>query len=85
MKKPLTVVSTILAIVFLALAIYYWVTPAGSLPHSFPGYQAGSTHVHLKHGLASLILAVAFGVLAWFSLGKKKKTEPSKTSESADS
>lgn len=84
MKKPLTVVSTILAIVFLVLAIYYWVTPAGSLPHMFPGYQAGSTHVHLKHGLASLILAIAFAVLAWFSLGKKKKAESSSTTENED-
>lgn len=71
MKRPLVVISGVLGVIFLCLAIYYWVTPAGSLPHSFPGYQAGSTHVHLKHGLAALILALGCGVLAWFSMGKK--------------
>jgi hypothetical protein len=74
MKKPLFVPLIALGVIFVGLAIYYWVTPAGSLPHFFPGYQSGSTHVHLKHGLAALILAVGCGILAWFSLGKKPAT-----------
>ena len=74
MKKPVVILLSILGIVFLGLAIYYWVTPAGSLPHSFPGYQAGSKHVHLKHGLAELLLALGCGVLAWFATGKKSGT-----------
>lgn len=67
MRKVLLILFVVLAIGFLGLAIYYWVTPAGSLPHNFPGYEAGSTHVHLKHGLASLILAIGSGIVAWFS------------------
>jgi uncharacterized membrane protein YdjX (TVP38/TMEM64 family) len=71
MKKPLVIVFVILGLVFLGLAVYYWVTPAGSLPHSFPGYQAGSVHKHLKHGAAALLLGLGCGVIAWFAMGKK--------------
>ena len=70
MKKTLMIIFAVLALVFLALAIFYWVTPAGKLPHHLPGYIAGSTKIHLKHGLAAFILAVAFGILAWFSSKK---------------
>ncbi len=70
MKKTLMILFVILALVFVAVAIYYFVTPAGKLPHGFPGYIAGSTHTHLKHGLASLIVAIGFGILAWFSSKK---------------
>ncbi len=71
MKKALVVVLVLLGLVFIGLAIYYWMTPAGSLPHGFPGYQAGSPHKHLKHGFAALILALGCGVVAWFATGKK--------------
>ena len=72
MKKVLMIIFAVLAIVFLALAIYYFITPAGSLPHHLPGYIAGSTKKHTKHGLAALVVAIGFGILAWFS--SKKKT-----------
>jgi hypothetical protein len=72
MKKILMMVFALLAIVFLAIAIYYFVTPAGSLPHHVPGYIAGSKKIHAKHGLASLVVAIGFAILAWFS--SKKKT-----------
>ena len=66
MRKLLTSLFVILAVLFLATAVYYWVTKAGSLPHFFPGYQAGSIHKHLKHGLAALIVAIGFAIyLRW--------------------
>ena len=66
MKKYLLILFVILAIALLALGIYYFVTPAGSLLHSLPGYSLGSPHKHAKHGIASIIIAFGFGVLAWF-------------------
>jgi len=74
MKTIITVLLVVLGVVFLALAILYFVTPAQSLPHWLPGYVADSTKIHIKHGLASMILAVGCGILAWFSLGKKQTT-----------
>ena len=70
MKKILMILFVVLALIFLAIAIFYWVTPADKLPHHFPGYLATSSKVHLKHGLAALIVAVGFGILAWFSTKK---------------
>ena len=70
-KKVLTYVSVLLGVVFVILALVYWFTPAGSLPTYLPGYIAGSTLIHFKHGLASLILALAVFAFAWFKSGEK--------------
>ena len=71
MKKLILTMFIVLTVAFIALGIYYFVTPAGSLPHHLPGYLAGSSHKHLKHGLASVIVCLGFGVLAWFYSAKK--------------
>lgn len=80
MKKGLVAILVILALAFLGLAAYYWTTKAGSLPHWMPGYSAGSAHVHLKHGLAALILGVLCGIGAWFASGKKSAPPKETTS-----
>jgi hypothetical protein len=80
MKKLAVVVLVILGIAFLGAAAYYWMTPADSLPRFVPGYEAGVTAKHFKHGLAALILAVGCGVLAWFLTGgKDESTSPEST------
>ena len=64
--------ATVLGIVLLGVTVLYWLEPGGSLPAFFPGYVPGSTHVHLKHGIATLILGLALFALAWFRSGPKK-------------
>jgi hypothetical protein len=66
MNKPLPLLAGLLGTVFIALAVIYWLTPAGSLPGFFPGFEAGSSHVHFKHALGSLILALGLFAFAWF-------------------
>ena len=61
------IAAIILGLLFLALAIAYFVIPAGSLPSFLPGFEAGSTRVHVKHGLASLVVAVVLFVIAWYA------------------
>jgi len=68
----LVIAAGIGALVLIALAVVYWVEPSGSLPSFFPGYQAGSTHVHFKHGLACLLLGLVLGVYVWFRTGPKR-------------
>ena len=70
-KKTLEISALIIGIIFVIIAIYYWITPAGSLISYFPGYEVGSTIIHFKHGLASFILALVFFAYAWFKGGKK--------------
>jgi hypothetical protein len=62
--KPIAI---ILGLIFVAVAIVYFVVPAGSLPSFFPGFEAGSTHVHMKHGLASLAVGVVLFVVGWYA------------------
>ena len=70
-KKNLSIYSVILGIIFIIIAIYYWTTPAGSLASFVPGYEVGVSTVHIKHGVASLILALGLFAYAWFQSGKK--------------
>ncbi|HML14452.1 MAG TPA: hypothetical protein VK456_14180 [Xanthobacteraceae bacterium] len=56
----------VLGVIFLVIACVYWLVPAGSLPSFVPGFEAGSTHVHVKHGVAALAVAVVCFVVAWF-------------------
>lgn len=69
-KRPkLIVPAVLLGLVFVAVAIVYFVEPASSLPSFFPGHEAGSSHHHTKHGIAALVVAVACFVFAWFQSG----------------
>ena len=47
-----------------AVAVVYWVVPAGSLPGFVPGFEAGSARVHVKHGLAAAAVAVVMFAIA---------------------
>ena len=72
MSKKLGIVAIILGILFVGLAIFYWMTPANSLPTFMPGFDPAMTGVHFKHGLASLILGLLLFTYAWFATGKKR-------------
>jgi hypothetical protein len=70
-KRPnLIIPSILIGLVFLAVAVVYVAEAAQSLPSFFPGHEAGSTHHHVKHGIAALVVALGCFVFAWF------QTEP---------
>ena len=71
MKKILTILAVIFGIGFIALAIYYWMTPANMLPTLLPGYDALKTVPHVKHGIASLVVGFGLLIYAWFASAKK--------------
>ena len=56
----------ILGLACAAAAIAYWVVPAGSLPGFVPGFEAGSDHIHVKHGIAAAVVAAALLGFAFF-------------------
>jgi hypothetical protein len=60
-------VAVILGLAFAAVAIVYWVVPAGSLPSFVPGFDAGSSLIHVKHGIAAAAAAVLFLALGWYA------------------
>ena len=65
-NKTIVWSAIIIGIIFVAIALYYWITPAGSLASFVPGFEPGVTTIHFKHGLASLILGLGLFVVAWF-------------------
>ena len=59
--------SVLLGIIFIVIAVMYFITPAGSLPSFMPGFQAEAANIHhYKHGIGSLILGLALFAFAWF-------------------
>ena len=56
----------VLGVIFVVIACVYWFVPAGSLPGFVPGFEAGSTRVHIKHGVAALAVAAGCFIVAWF-------------------
>ena len=71
-RRTLAALAVVLGIALIAIAIVYWVEPAKSLPSFFPGHQAGSSHHHTKHGIASFLVGLACFAFAWFNTGPKK-------------
>ena len=55
------------------VAVLYIALSAGSLPSLIPGHETGSTHHHIKHGIAALALAAGAFVLAWFQTEAKPR------------
>ena len=73
MTKAMPWIIGIIGLVFMGLAIVYWLTPADGLPRFLPGFQAESDHVHLTHALGSLVVALALFAIAiiWFQLSSE--------------
>lgn len=72
--RPLTWLLIAVAVVFIALAIVYFVTPANQLPSVFPGHSTTLTKHHAKHGLAALGVAVLALIGAWFTTAPARST-----------
>ncbi len=72
----LVVAALVLGVVLIVVGIVYFVEPASSLPSFFPGHQAGSSHHHVKHGIAAVLLGAACFVFAWFKSGPKRPAAP---------
>ncbi len=66
MSSPVTIIAGLLGLVSLALAAFYWLTPAGDLPAFLPGFEAGSAHIHVSHALGCLVVGFVLLVVAWF-------------------
>ncbi len=71
-KRALTILAVVAGLAFIVLGVVYWVETANALPSWIPGHEAGSSHHHVKHGIASFLLGVALLVYAWFQTGKPR-------------
>jgi hypothetical protein len=77
MRKNRTLIlpAVVVGLLLIALAVVYFVDSADALPSFLPGHQAGSSHHHIKHGIAALCLGVGALILAWFQTGPADGTQ----------
>jgi hypothetical protein len=68
-RRLLALLAIVVGVALIVVAAVYWAEPAKSLPAFFPGHQAGSSHHHVKHGIASFLVGLACLVFAWFNTG----------------
>jgi hypothetical protein len=71
--RPLTVVLVVVAALLVGVGVIYFTTAAADLPGFMPGYEAHSTHHHVKHGIAMFGLAVIALIGAWFTTAPKRE------------
>jgi len=73
-NRNLILPAVIAGIVLLALAGLYCVDSASALPSFIPGHEAGSSHHHIKHGIAAFVLGIGCFIFAWFQTGPSTQT-----------
>ena len=73
-RRNLIVPAVLAGLVFAALAAIYWIDSASALPSFLPGHEAGSSHHHVKHGIAALVVALGCFAFAWFQSGPSGQT-----------
>lgn len=68
-RNPLVPVAILIGLVLIVVGVIYFVDSASALPSFFPGHKAGSSHHHVKHGIAALVVGAACLLFAWFQTG----------------
>jgi hypothetical protein len=71
MSNPVSLIAGLLGLVSLAVAALYWLVPAGALPAFFPGFEAGSDHIHVSHAFGALIVGLLLLAVAWFQRARR--------------
>jgi hypothetical protein len=66
-EESMRAVAIVLGLAFAAIAVIYFALPAGSLPGFFPGFQAGSRLIHVKHGIAAAVASLVLFAFAWYA------------------
>lgn len=75
-NRKLILPAVLLGLLLIVVAVIYFVDSAGSLPSFFPGHDAGSSHHHVKHGIAALVVGLLCFVVAWFQTGPTRTAQP---------
>jgi hypothetical protein len=75
-KRALAIVAAVVGVLLIVVAIVYWVQTADALPSWMPGHEDGSSHHHVKHGIAAFFVGIALLVYAWFQTGSGRADRP---------
>lgn len=76
-NRALIAPAVLVGLLLIAVAAIYFVDTAHSLPSFFPGHVSATSkeagHHHTKHGIAALVVGLAFLVFAWFQTGPRRE------------
>jgi hypothetical protein len=61
------IILTLVGILLLILAGFYFVFPADQLPSFLPGYEAGVARIHFKHGIIAAAAGVVLIAAGWWA------------------
>jgi hypothetical protein len=65
----------VLGVLFAVVGVVYLAKTAAQLPSFLPGHQAGYAHHHTKHAFVAFALAILSWAGAWFSTGRRARSE----------
>jgi len=61
------IVLTLLGVLLLIVAGFYFVLPADQLPSFFPGHETGVARIHYKHGVVAAAAGVVLIAAGWWA------------------
>lgn len=72
-KILFNIVAMLIGIAGVAVAYFYYVTPAGMLPPQMPGFVEQATDPNMAHASIALGVGLAAFMIAWMVSGATKK------------
>jgi hypothetical protein len=76
--RLLAVLAALLGLVLIVVGVIYIALDEHSIPSFFPGHSSHpSSHHHVKHGIAAILLGLACLAFAWFRTGPRDRPAPS--------
>lgn len=70
----LAVLAAIVGIALIVVGVIYIALNEHQIPSFFPGHVSHpSTHHHVKHGIAAILLGLACLAFAWFRTGPRER------------
>jgi hypothetical protein len=72
--RLLALVAALIGIALLVVGVIYIVENEHQIPSFFPGHASHpSSHHHVKHGIAAILLGLACLAFAWFQTGPRER------------
>jgi uncharacterized membrane protein HdeD (DUF308 family) len=75
-NRLLAAVAAIVGIALIVIGVIYIALNEHDIPSFFPGHVShASSHHHVKHGIAAILLGLACLAFAWFRTGPRQSAD----------
>jgi cbb3-type cytochrome oxidase subunit 3 len=75
-NRLLAVAAAIVGIALIVIGVIYIALNEHDIPSFFPGHVShASSHHHVKHGIAAILLGLACLAFAWFRTGPRHSAD----------